>query len=177
MRRFVMEANDYMRMVEKGQKWPEALNGWKLQGVTIEFIQPNQVEPQMIYCQKHGHYDAERMQDGKCPWCPNPMPAWLGRQFDNAEATVATWPESKRVAAGIPSGGADLCALDRSAGGAPQFDQRASESPRFPPGAIAHIQRCATALKTADALGAECILTGLILYLESDTLAVNDAPE
>jgi hypothetical protein len=52
-----------------------------------------------------------------------------------------------------------------------------SEARRLRPGAIAHIQRCANALKTADPIAAQGILTGLILYLESDTLAVDDAPE
>lgn len=33
---------------------------------------------------------------------PNKMPDWLKRQFDNAEATVATWSDGKCEAAGIP---------------------------------------------------------------------------
>jgi hypothetical protein len=32
---------------------------------------------------------------------PTKMPEWMERQFDNAEKTVASWPESKRIAAGI----------------------------------------------------------------------------
>jgi len=33
---------------------------------------------------------------------PTPMPAWLERQMDNVERTVATWSDGKREAAGIP---------------------------------------------------------------------------
>ena len=32
---------------------------------------------------------------------PTPMLSWLERQFDNAERTVQTWSEAKRIASGI----------------------------------------------------------------------------
>ena len=32
---------------------------------------------------------------------PTPMPAWLQKEFDNAEITVQTWSKGKQQAAGI----------------------------------------------------------------------------